>query len=63
MVNSEELLLRLLDYGAVALIAVLIILRLQQKLDVMIEKLSRIEAKLELLANPNPKERRGEGHV
>ncbi len=60
MVNSEEFILRLLDYGAVAIIAVLIVLRLQQKLDVMIEKLSRIEAKLELLAS-NPK--RGEEHV
>jgi hypothetical protein len=63
MVNSEELILRLLDYGAVALIAIIILVRIENKLIIMIEKLSRIEAKLELLANPNPKERRGEGHV
>ncbi len=63
MVDGDQLILRLLDYGAVALIAIIILLRVESKLTIMIEKLSRIEAKLELLANPNPKERRGEGHV
>jgi hypothetical protein len=60
MVDGDQLILRLLDYGAVALIAILIVLRLQQKLDVMIEKLSRIEAKLDYLTNPKHK---GEEHV
>jgi hypothetical protein len=59
--NSEDIILRLLDYGAVALIAVIILLRIENKLTIMIEKLSRIEARLDYIAR-NPK-REGEEHV